>query len=315
MEVVNLGVSHEGQNQKIAQFKDGTLFQHNYFQLYFNSKTKVSREDVDKSLEAIGTLGKVLASNGVDMVFVMATDKVQFSQKPLAGLLPVCFRKSHAEFQTEYGRLLADYGIPSFDTFSYLTNEAPRHSESMFPYAGTHWNALASSLVVDELLQRLNAYTAKPYAINRFKQVKEAPCEQSRYCDADIGALLNLFYNPYLKKNKCYLPEFASKRFAPNAGSVILFGDSFSWQMKMSMVMAGDFEPDKILQCDKRVPLPNELKALVPDLRLVLFVYMTQNMLRFDKDPRVGGKIIPFCELLESELKSKPHLLMSQRMP
>ena len=304
MEMANLGKAHEGQNQNIGQYRDGTLFQYNYFKPYYNRECKVERENVGEALDSIGKLHDILVSNGIDMVFVMATDKVQFTHKPISSPPSFFFEKSHDEFQTTYGQLLSDYGIPFFDTYSFLTNEAPKHAEPMFPYAGTHWNALASSLVVDELLSRLNTSAAKPYSINRFARLEETFEQKGRFADNDIGRLLNLFHNPYLKKNKCYIPIFENEDFTPNEGSVILFGDSFSQMLRKSMAMAKDFAPGKILLCDKRVPSKNELNRIVPDLRLVIFEYMTPNMLCLDKDQRVGGKIPPFCELLKKHLEA-----------
>ena len=305
MEMANLGRAHEGQNQKIGQYRDGTLFQHNYFEIYYNRECKVERDNVGMALECIGNLNEILESKGINMIFTMATDQVKFTRQPIAHPQRWLFRKSHDEFQTAYGRLLSDYGIPFFDTYSFLTNEAPKHAEPLFPYAGTHWNALASSLVVDELLARLNVDSSDPYAINRLDGVVETPGPAASFSDNDIGKLLNLFYNPYLRKNKCYVPVFENKDFAPNKGSVIIFGDSFSMMLRDSMKMSRDFAPDKILMCDKRVPSSAELARILPDLRLVVFVYMAPNMLRLDKDPRVGGKIAPFCELLGKKIKER----------
>jgi hypothetical protein len=158
---------------------------------------------------------------------------------------------------------------------------------------------------VDELLERLNRHSARPYAINHATGVEESNVKPARYRDDDLGRLLNLFYNPCLRKNKSYLPEFECGDFTPNDGSVIIFGDSFSWQLAETMKRAKVFAPGKIMDCDKRIPSANELRCVLPNLRLVVFVYMSRNMLAFDKDPRVGGKIEPFCKLLtEYFLKS-----------
>lgn len=304
MEFLNLGASHEGYNQGIGQYRDGSLFEYFYFRDYYNPNCQVKKDIADNVLSAMGELGKVLASNGVDMIFVMAPDKVQFSQKPLAGLTSVLFKKRRDEFQTEFGHLLSSYGISSFDTFSFLTAEAPKHSEPMFPYAGTHWNALASSLVVDELLAQLNRTTPRPYVINHFRGVYETHGKSALFSDEDIGRLLNLLRNPYLAKNKSYLPMFESEEFAPNNGSVIIFGDSFSWGLARSMKLSADFAPEKILVCDKRCPTADELDYFISDLRLVLFVYMTPNMLRLGDHNAIGEKVVPFCHLLENQLRN-----------
>lgn len=298
MELANLGVFHEGNNQKIGQFKDGTLFQYVYFNDYYNPNCKLSQGNVSKTLKAIGDLGKVLASNGVDMVFVMATDKIEFMRKPMPGLISALFKKRRDEFQTEFGDLLSANGIPYFDTFSFLTNVAPNHAEQMFPYAGTHWNALASSLVVDELLTRLNSHATKTYTINRLSGVEETSSKSARFKDDDIGLLLNLLYNPYLKKNRRFLPKFEDEDFTPNEGGVIVFGDSFSVELAQSMKMSKDFDPVKTLVLDKRLPSTSELNWVSSNLRLVVFVYVSPHLLRMDRLPQIGGHASTFCRLL-----------------
>lgn len=297
MEVLNLGCSHESEQQGIGSLAGGALLEYPYLWCYHDPTVAVSRRTTDAALRPIARLGAILASNGVDMVFVMATDKYQFLDLPAAGLAGMLFGKQRNEFQSEYGRLLSEYGIASFDTYAFLTNEAPKHATPMFPYAGLHWNAQASSLVANELLARLNRTSEKPYAINDFAGVDETVAFMPRFEDNDLGRLLNLLHNPFLEKNRSYLPVFSDNRFAPNEGAVILFGDSFSWEIAQSMEMSGEFSPECILYCNKRVPTARELDAILPELRLVVFVYQTPNMLRLGVNP-VGDQAVRFCGIL-----------------
>jgi hypothetical protein len=222
------------------------------------------------------------------------------TDKPLPWLTSKLFRKHRTEFQSEYAQLLSEYGIASFDTFSFLTNKAPLYAESMFPYAGTHWNALGSALVTEELLTKLNGQSDNRYRINPFVCVEESPT--AKYVDDDIGKILNLFYNPYLRRNVRYVPVFEHADFIPNDGSVILFGDSFSWEIRFSLERSREFKKRKILLCDKRVPSKKELDKVMPDLRMVVFVYVTPNMLNLDVDKRFGLKIEAFCKMVQDLL-------------
>ena len=303
MELPNLGVYHEGKAQDLGQYADGTLFSFgDYFNCYVNPRFGPLEENFGKSLDTIANLRAVLASNGVDMVFVMAADKVQMTKKPLSWLTSALFRRNHEEFQTGYVRHLSSRGIPCFDAYSFLTNEAPRHAESLFPYTGIHWNALGASLVVDELLTRLNRKSDRPYAINRIVGVEETDIRPAPYRDEDIGRLLNLLYNPYLKKNKCYLPTFEHDDFTPNEGGVIVFGDSFTWEIAESLRRSRDFEPGKVLDFDKRVPRAADLMRLGADLRLVIIVYMSPHMLELDKRSYIRNTISPFCKLVNERV-------------
>jgi hypothetical protein len=294
-EWVNFGSFHEARDRRIGQFADGTLFSQTYLETYCNPWSRVSKDNVADSLSAISALKEHLASRGIDLVFVMAVDKIQMTDKPLPWLTKVLFKKRRTEFQTEFAQLLSEYGISSFDTHFFLKEKAHLYAEPMFPFAGTHWNALGSGLVTEELLLRLNAQSNQTYRINRFVGVTETP--EARYADDDLGKLLNLFSNPYLRRNTRYLPKFEDSHFKPNRGSVLLFGDSFSWEIFFSLIRSREFPRKKILICDKRIPSQAEIESVMPDLKLVAFVYVTPNMLNLDQ--RFGPKIKKLCEMLQ----------------
>ena len=290
----NFGVYHESKN--IGQFADGTLFEKRYLEFYCDPQARVSKDAVRQSLSAIAKLQETLAPCGVDVMFVMAVDKIQMTEKPFPWLTEKLFRKHRTEFQSEYEHLLSDYYIKSLDTHALLTNMMPHYAETMFPYAGTHWNALGASLVVEEILTRLNLHSMKPYRLNHFIGVEE--CPRPHYADDDLGKLLNLFFNPYLKRNKRFLPRYERKSFAPNDGSVIVFGDSFSCEITFSLRRAHEFDNRLVLNCNKRLPTDKEYATILPNLRLVIFVYQTPNMLELDN--RFGSQIKKFCTKVQS---------------
>ena len=295
-EWLNVGMFHNaGTPRMIASLADGALISKDYVMCHLSRHNATAlRPLISELAETV----RMLRDVGVEVVFVQAPDKSQLHPSPVPWYVSLLWRWQDEEPQVPYYALLREYGIPALDACAYLRSRSADYEEPMFPYAGVHWNALAASLTAEKILQMVNSAVPPgcKLRINRFVGVSRT--ETPAFGDDDIGSLTNLPINPFLKKNIRYVPCFENKAFEPNPGKVILFGDSFMGGVLNAFIRARCFRSDAILACDKRFVSKEELSYVLPELRLLLFVYQPPHMTVLDG--KFGAKIRDFCGSLRA---------------
>lgn len=264
-EWMNLGLFHSGYSRNIKSLADGALVEEGYLNVYLTPMiyNETSNTDV---LKRISNIAKTLNRRGTKTILVLAPDKLSLYPSSLPWHTKLLWgNKRDYPPHPEFMKALNKHNIRGFNAYSFLQKERKNYTENMFPYAGTHWNALASSLVLEQILTELG------FNVNHFIGVKES--EEVIFADNDMGGLLNMFHNPFLKKNKSYIPIFSDSDSISNEGSVLFFGDSFVGQIATSCSIAKNFSLDKIVMCDKRACTDDEIKLLSKDIKLLVFVY------------------------------------------
>ena len=285
-----------GPLRTISMLSDGALISKEYQMPYLRGR-KVNAEALVPTVKQIRRLYEILSRNGIDMMFVFAPDKAQLYPAEEPWFVRALWRWHDIQPQQQFSELFSRYGIPHFDAYQYLQEKTEDHSETMFPYAGIHWNALASSLTLEAVVSRLKAESPHgiDYRMKTFIGVRSV--ENAQFNDDDLGELLNLTVNPFLERNIRYVPVYGEASSMSTEGSALVFGDSFTAQLYYSTLRSCLFDPKKVVMCDKRPLLDVELAKIIPDLRLVLFVYQPPHM--FDLGQLFGSQIKSLADSFE----------------
>lgn len=290
-EWMNLGQMHSGYSYNIKTFDNGALVEEGYVTLYMRNEGY--NEEINKeALLRIKRIKTKLEKQGIKSLLILAPDKLSLYKEKMPWYLYKLWRINVNPPMPKCKKVVDKYGIPCFDAYSYL--EPQLKKGPMFSYAGTHWNALAASLIMEKIL------SDNGYRTNKCKGLQELEKkEYAEYADDDLGNLLNLCTNPIRRKNKSYRPLFNDREFKNNEGSIIIFGDSFTGQIATYLMQSNTFEPSKILMCDKRVPTQEEYDNIKEDLKMVIFVY--QPPFFFSLQNTLGAKLEGLETLLNND--------------
>lgn len=272
-EYLDFGLFHEGYGRQVVEGRDGFLFEKGYVMMYYSSYNLTEKYYMP-AIRILKELQSFCAQHEIDFVFVMAPDKAQMYAEQLPSWACLWDRKTE-EIQSQVECFLNKHGIVNFNAFQYLADLKGKFSQTFFPISGTHWNALAAALTVDEILRMLNDHSGSAYRLSRFKGVKES--KSGRYSDHDIGTLLNLWNPVQVKRNIAYTPNFSSNDFIPNCGSVLVFGDSFTLAPTLYLRDSKLFSQGCVYQADKRNPTADEFGKMAHDLRLIMLVFQPPN--------------------------------------
>ena len=203
-EYLNLGMFHEGYSHSILEGRHGVLYEMRY--LRHHMKVLDSRSiRGNETTEMLKRVSLEFADKGIDFVVVLAPDKVSMYPEDIPTYSGMLGGLRSLDTQRAVTCFLEGQGITVLDAESFLCDRKADFSDRMFPIAGTHWNALASGLVVEELLRRISREGSR-YHNGRFSGVQ--PSREVLYHDDDLGKLLNVWHSESLQKNVSLRPVF-----------------------------------------------------------------------------------------------------------
>lgn len=292
-EWINLGLFHACG----GIYGGGALYSRLYLAFHLKQDPLGDCKD-SPAVKALQRLSKACRSSGIDFMLVFAPDKVQLCDDRPAWMRfmgPL----TRMDVQKQFVSIMHDAHVPAFNMLDYLPGEEEREAD-YFPKGGIHWNAKLAALAVEHVFLQFNAQSDR-YRINPC--VGMSPCVKARYFDDDLAKLLNLWYNPYLAISN-HVPVFANREFKPNSGSVLVFGDSFTWEMSRVMQDGGYFLPHRIVNCDNREVRKDELENLCTDLRACIVVWMPVNAWNVLKNGWNASRINFICDYIEKKRKN-----------
>ena len=270
---INLSMFHEAYNHTIHEGRGNVLYEVGYLAFHLQARDPgMMRENPTMNLLKKAVLR--FAEIGVDVVFVLTPDKVTMYPDEIPAYVNMFGELKSMDTQKAVAKFLCDHGMKAFDADGFLRDRKSKYTERMFPVAGTHWNALAVGLVVEELLQSISR-EGNRYLFKRFTGVSHA--DAAHYEDEDIGRLLNVWHSRSVKRNVNLLPCFSPGSGKSNDGSVLVTGDSYVAQIGFMLLHGNYFDRQKIVTVDKRTLTKSERATLSRDLRCVMVVLNTNN--------------------------------------
>ena len=308
-EYFNLGEFHSGYSGTILQGKGHELYEKAYWYPYYMGIPAVNPRYHKNFLEH-KYLAQLTAGLKMDYMYILAPDKSGFYPENRSYLHSLMFKYKRSAPQPEFSKNLTKYNVPNFDSYTFLKKHDKDFKEKMFPTCGTHWNALAASLVLNEVLSIINKNKTPQnmYRINPFIGLKTASKNKKAiYEDDDLLRLLNLHHTPLKKSHNPLLPVYKHQNFSSNNGKVIIFGDSYTGQIAASLRLSKTFTDYNVHQFGNILPTSKQLLYMLPTARLFLVVYTSTKLFYPTSVERQIRGMISLLEEYISEKAEKCH--------
>ncbi len=292
----NLGKFHSGYSGSITDGKNNVLFESGYFYCYY-ANMPVREANYKQILQDISIITPKLKKQNFDFIFILAPNKMDLYPEDRPFLHHILYKVKKPFSQPEISRLFEKYNIPHFAAAPFLVQKKNKYQERFFPIAGTHWNALATGLTLDAVLDKLNHEKpdAEKWQVNPLKGVVATSKKKARYADHDLGHLLNLFYSESMRKNICYLPEFANPEFKGNGGHALIAGDSYTCQVQQYLIDSGMFT--ETCKSENRILSAGEFwDAMNADKGIFFLVFNTCRLLTPDSISNYTSAIRSYLE-------------------
>jgi hypothetical protein len=171
--------------------KDKHLFQPMYLPVYNRSK-KVNPVKLETRAKKVKLLQDLLAARGVALVILVSTDLISLYPE----LVPAQYsdptrltRKNSYEIMRP---LLDNYQINYVDGHEFLQDRKTTSPIEFFEPTGSHWNSVASCMVTNNLVEKMQQLTNKKLV--RFACEPYSFCDPPREADLDLVQIANLLY-------------------------------------------------------------------------------------------------------------------------
>lgn len=277
---LNLRMFHYGYNSSVMEGRDGVLFEKPYLKFHLQADRS---GDTNKYASVMGVLKEMDAfcrSIGADFVFLPMPDKPQVYEEYLPIWLDWFFDYSNYDTQSKLENVCRANGIKVFESGKYLLSRKKEWKTWVYPPGGTHFNAYGAGLVYEGFAGFAKTNLENRLAFNGFLGVRRV--EPIWSVDDDISRLLNTWYNPRLRSNPHYAPEFDTKDVA-NEGSAIILGDCYREQIVKIFQDAKLFAGKKIVPSKRKGQAAKDFRDVIADLKLVVMVYQSFNTDRLDE--------------------------------
>lgn len=280
-DLLNLRTFHHGYKSSILDGRDGILFEKPYIDFHLKADRSGDVKKYASVLKKVKEMDAFCRSIGADFVFMPMADKPQAYAEYLPAWLDWFFDYSNYDTQGKLANLLRANGIKVFDASNYLLSRKKEWKEWVYPPGGTHFNAYGMGLIYEGFTDFAATNLEHRLAFNKFLGAHRA--EPVWCADDDISRLLNIWYNPRLRSNPHYAPEFNTNVVA-NAGSVIVLGDCYREQIAKIFKDAKLFNPKKIVQSKRHGgQKAKDFLGVVGDLKLVVMTFQSFNTDRLDE--------------------------------
>ena len=278
-DVVNLRMFHHGYSSSILEGRDGILYEKPYLQFHLQADRSGDTNRYASVMKKLVELDGFCRSIGADFVFMPMADKPQAYPEFLPKWVDWFFDYSNYDAQSELAALCRANGIKTFDASSYLLSTKNEWKEWVYPPYGTHLNAYGLGIIYEGFAEFAAANLEHRLKFNRFTGVH--PIEPEWHVDDDIARLLNIWYNPRLKNNPHFAPDFDAAGVA-NKGSAIILGDCYRTSLVTIFRDAKLFEPKKIVSSKRSGQKAKDFSKVIKDLKLVVLTFQSFNSGRMD---------------------------------
>ena len=305
-EIFNLGLFHSGYAGRIVQGTRGELFEKPYVDVATAGalpvESPVLRKRASTALMRFESAVESLGHEAPAAVFVLAPSKASV----LSGCLPRRYRRLVRPGDGPYAiwrDLLGGAGIPCFDASASLPPGADGPaSPALFPYTGTHWTVHWAAHAASNALAVAAPALPRPSPL----APRLVPHEPFTRDDRDLAGLLNLPW-PYRRAPDLYAhPVFAPPASpAPGAGApgaesgssprVLVFGDSFSVQVRDALVASGAYAPENVRLVYNEIPAAADFARAMREADAALFVYSAPSL--------ASSRVATTAEILANHLR------------
>ena len=298
-ELLNAGLFHSGYAGRIVQGRGGQLFEKPYVDVVVAESLPVESAVLkNRSSTALKRLQGAVASLGPDaprVAFVLAPGKASVFRD----FLPRRYRRLLRPGDEPYALwrdLLGHLGIPCFDASRSLPPGADGPaSPALFPYTGTHWTVHWAAHAASNALALAAPDLPRPVPLAP-RLVPHRPFTRD---DRDMAGLLNLPW-PYRRSPDLYAhPVFSPPFFPapsaavpsvssvpsvpvapppPSSARVLVFGDSFSVQVRDALVASGAYAPENVRLVYNEIPSAAAFARAMREADAALFVYSSPSL-------------------------------------
>lgn len=241
----------------------------------------VSDAGCEYYFQKIKQLFDLLEAQGIDCIFLLAPDKIVMNPEFIPKWHGLFWRQHWPAPQPEYSRILDKYGIRNFDAFTYLMNTDLGRETGRLKYfskASIHWDAESMGQVMPVLFQQINADKPEGEKYRLRVPTKVVPSDKAYYNEDDLGVTINSYVNRPLQRNEFRKLEFLMPYFEPNAGSVLLFGDSYLEQPLSYFFMSNMFRVRDAHHIKNSPPDAEILDKWLKNARVFILVYTSTKM-------------------------------------
>lgn len=288
-EAFNLGQYHSGFAGRIVQGKRGQIFEKPYvdvavaeslpiFDPILQRRTRTALRQFSETVSSLGRAAPTVA-------FLLAPSKAE----TFGSFLPDRYgrlRRTGGELPQPWAvwhGLLEDVGIPYFDAAAENRSGAEFGAVDLFPYTGTHWTVDWAARAVSNVLAVAAPSLPRPAPMEP-RIVSREPFTRD---DRDLAGLLNLPI-PYRRWPDVYAhPVFGPPAEAAGGGGgasadrprrILLFGDSFSVQVRDALVLSGAYRPEDVTMWFNETPAAAEFRKAAHAADLILFTYSAPSL-------------------------------------
>jgi hypothetical protein len=229
--------------------KDNWLYSGDHESLYQGWKS-LSDEELAGKARDLKDLQDGLQRRGITFLFVLSPTKAAHYPEQLPDWV---VRECHPEEFSNHRSLvplLDRYGVHYVDAVQRFHDEKSRRPYLLFPRGGMHWSHFGASLVLEEMLERLEQLTGKDLV--NLKCLSVLVDDEPQGADNDLSKLLNT-WTPRATVGPTPHPQLA--RFADgneHHPRILWIGSSFSLTLLKLMEFQDVYEDCKFLAYYRR---------------------------------------------------------------
>lgn len=299
-ELLNAGRFHSGYAGRIVQGRGGQLFEKPYVDVAAADSLPIESDVLlSRTRTALCRLSDAVASLGPDaprLGFLLAPSKA-FT---LGDFLPkryrirVLLRSSDRQPYATWRDLLGDLGLPFLDATDLPPPGFP-DPDACFPYSGTHWTVHWAAHAASNLLAAAAPALPRPVPLAP-KFVDRKPYSRD---DRDLAWLLNLPWPYYRHPDRYAHPVFGPpvrpSESRDDDARILVFGDSFSVQVRDALVASGAYAPENVRLVYNDIPPAAEFARAMREADAALFVYSAPSL--------ASSRVAATAETLANDLR------------
>ncbi len=291
-EILNFGQYHSGYNGKIAQGKNGILFEKNYLICSWGYTTGKKLEKLAKETAGkLDILQNLLARRGIPLILAMAPSKVdffsehapwQYTARELGPMIGSAIAGPIHE------KFMKNRHVPFVDCYAPVASAG--QGKEAFPDRGIHWTMYGAGVCLRALSQKLHELDPGKFPLLEIDGISKT--SEARYGENDMAELMNIW--PAYKRGRDYYYLADFKKISRSLNFVFQ-GDSFMLLLAANMELSGYSTHEMITLFDNRMPSREEfIQSLEHTDALILIGNATKFVQPYFRE--IAEKLISYLE-------------------
>lgn len=209
--------------------RDGQLIERKYLDDYCARKEGAAAKFATTVIPKLLDIQNYYATRGRVFIYVVTPSKAAYFPNSFSNFQPCPSSTAAREtLVPEYMRLLKQAGVHAVDTVALLQTLRLRHDFEMFPNGGIHWNDVAATEVVAEIVREINRQAGREL-VPSFK-FRFTMNQHPSGVDRDLADLLNVLYPPldYVTPKVAFEPSATCADHPASRLNAAIIGTSFS---------------------------------------------------------------------------------------